>query len=78
MTPLTKIGKRLDNIVRYVLDNHPQDKWILSNIVPTLLNSNFFTSLPDCFAILLNYFYTLYINKLTPPFKKNYKNVERG
>ena len=39
MTPLTKIGKRLDNIVRYLLDNHPQDKWILSNIVPLFLEA---------------------------------------
>jgi len=39
MTPLTKVGKRLDNITRYVLDNHPQDKWVLSNIVPMFLEA---------------------------------------
>jgi hypothetical protein len=37
MTPLTKVGKRLDNITRYMLDNNPQDKWVLSNIVPMFL-----------------------------------------
>jgi hypothetical protein len=37
MTPLTKIGKRLDNITRYILDTNPQDKWVLSNIVPMFL-----------------------------------------
>jgi hypothetical protein len=37
MTPLTKVGKRLDNITRYMLDNNPQDKWILSNIIPMFL-----------------------------------------
>jgi hypothetical protein len=37
MTPLTKIGKRLDNITRYILDTNPQDKWVLSNIVPMSL-----------------------------------------
>ena len=39
MTPLTKVGKRLDNITRYILDNNPQDKWILSNIVPMFLEA---------------------------------------
>jgi len=33
MTPLTKVGRRLDNIVRYILDEYPQDKWVLSNTV---------------------------------------------
>lgn len=37
MTPLTKVGKRLDNITRYILDSNPQDKWILSNVVPMFL-----------------------------------------
>jgi hypothetical protein len=37
MTPLTKVGKRLDNITRYILDNNPQDKWVLSNIIPMFL-----------------------------------------
>jgi hypothetical protein len=37
MTPLTKVGKRLDNITRYILDKYPQDKWVLSNIVPIFL-----------------------------------------
>ena len=39
MTPLTKIGRRLDNISRYILDNYPQDKWVLSNIVPMFLEA---------------------------------------
>ena len=39
MTPLTKVGKRLDNITRYILDNNPQDKWVLSNIVPMFLEA---------------------------------------
>ena len=39
MTPLTKIGKRLDNITRYILDKYPQDKWVLSNIVPMFLEA---------------------------------------
>jgi hypothetical protein len=39
MTPLTKIGKRLDNITRYILDNNPQDKWVLSNVVPMFLEA---------------------------------------
>jgi hypothetical protein len=39
MTPLTKVGKRLDNITRYILDNYPQDKWVLSNIVPMFLEA---------------------------------------
>lgn len=39
MTPLTKVGKRLDNTTRYILDNHPQDKWVLSNIVPMFLEA---------------------------------------
>lgn len=39
MTPLTKVGKRLDNITRYMLDNNPQDKWVLSNIVPMFLEA---------------------------------------
>jgi hypothetical protein len=37
MIPLTKVGKRLDNITRYILDKYPQDKWVLSNIVPMFL-----------------------------------------
>ena len=39
MTPLTKIGKRLDNITRYILDKYPQNKWVLSNIVPMFLEA---------------------------------------
>ena len=39
MTSLTKVGKRLDNITRYILDNNPQDKWVLSNIVPMFLEA---------------------------------------
>jgi hypothetical protein len=39
MTPLTKVGKRLDNITRYMLDNNPQDKWVLSNIIPMFLEA---------------------------------------
>jgi hypothetical protein len=38
MTPLVKIGKRLDNISRYILDNYPNDKWILSNIIPMFVD----------------------------------------
>jgi hypothetical protein len=37
MTPLTKVGRRLDKITRHILDNHPQDKWVLSTIVPMFL-----------------------------------------
>jgi hypothetical protein len=37
MTPLTKVGKRLDNITRYILDKYPQDKWVLSTIIPMFL-----------------------------------------
>lgn len=39
MTPLTKVGKRLDNITRYILDNNPQDKWVLVNVVPMFLET---------------------------------------
>ena len=39
MTPLTKVGKRLDNVTRYILDSNPQDKWVLSNIVPMFLEA---------------------------------------
>ena len=39
MTPLVKVGRRLDNITRYVLDKTPQDKWVLSNIVPLFLEA---------------------------------------
>ena len=39
MTSLTKVGKRLDNITRFILDNNPQDKWVLSNIVPMFLEA---------------------------------------
>lgn len=39
MTSLTKVGKRLDNITRYMLDNNPQDKWVLSNIIPMFLEA---------------------------------------
>jgi hypothetical protein len=39
MTPLTKVGRRLDNIVRYILDEYPQDKWVLSNIVSMFLEA---------------------------------------
>jgi hypothetical protein len=39
MTPLTRVGKRLDNITRYILDSNPQDKWVLSNIVPMFLEA---------------------------------------
>ena len=39
MTLLTKVGKRLDNITRYILDNNPQDKWVLSNIIPMFLEA---------------------------------------
>jgi hypothetical protein len=39
MIPLTKVGKRLDNITRYILDNNPPDKWVLSNIVPMFLEA---------------------------------------
>jgi hypothetical protein len=37
MTSLTKVGKRLDNITRYILDKYPQDKWVLSTIIPMFL-----------------------------------------
>jgi hypothetical protein len=39
MTILTKTGRRLDNIVRYILDEYPQDKWVLSNIVSMFLEA---------------------------------------
>lgn len=39
MTPLIKIGKRLDNIVFYILNNHSEDKWVISNIVPMFLEA---------------------------------------
>ena len=39
MTPLTKVGKRLDNITRFILDNNPQDKWVLSNVIPMFLEA---------------------------------------
>jgi hypothetical protein len=39
MTLLTKVGKRLDNITRYILNNNPQDKWVLSNIIPMFLEA---------------------------------------
>ena len=37
MTPLIKIGKRLDNITRYILDNYPDDKWVVSTVVPMFI-----------------------------------------
>jgi hypothetical protein len=37
MTPLIKIGKRLDNITRYILDNYPDDKWVISTVVPMFI-----------------------------------------
>ena len=37
MNSLIKIGKRLDNIVDHISKNHPQDKWVLSNIIPMFL-----------------------------------------
>jgi hypothetical protein len=39
MNQLTKVGRRLDNITRYILNNNPQDKWVLSNIVPMFLEA---------------------------------------
>ena len=39
MNSLTKVGKRLDNITRFILDSNPQDKWVLSNIVPMFLEA---------------------------------------
>ena len=39
MTPLIKIGKRLDNIVFYILNDHSEDKWVISNIVPMFLEA---------------------------------------
>jgi hypothetical protein len=39
MSSLTSIGKRLDSIVRYILDNYPEDKWIISNVVPMFLEA---------------------------------------
>jgi hypothetical protein len=39
MTPLIKIGRRLDNIVNYILYTYPKDKWVLSNIVPMFLKA---------------------------------------
>ena len=39
MTSLTKVGKRLDNITRFILDNNPQDKWVLSNVIPMFLEA---------------------------------------
>jgi len=39
MTPLIKIGKRLDNTTRYILDNYPKDKWVISSIVPLFLQT---------------------------------------
>jgi len=38
VTPLTKIGRRLDNIVRYILDNYPNDKWVISTVVPMFID----------------------------------------
>jgi len=37
MTPLTKIGKRLDNVVLYITNKHPEDKWVIFNIVAMFL-----------------------------------------
>lgn len=37
MTLLIKIGKRLDNITRYILDNYPDDKWVISTVVPMFI-----------------------------------------
>ena len=39
MSSLISIGKRLDNIVRYILDNYPEDKWVISNVVPMFLEA---------------------------------------
>jgi hypothetical protein len=39
MTLLTKVGKRLDNITRYILDDNSQDKWVLSNMIPMFLEA---------------------------------------
>jgi len=38
VTPLTKIGRRLDNIVHYILDNYPNDKWVISTVIPMFIN----------------------------------------
>ena len=37
MSSLVKIGKRLDNVVNHISKNYPQDKWVLSNIIPMFL-----------------------------------------
>ena len=37
MNSLIKIRKRLDNIVDHISKIHPQDKWVLSNIIPMFL-----------------------------------------
>ena len=39
MSSLISIGKRLDNIVRYILDNYPEDRWVISNVVPMFLEA---------------------------------------
>jgi hypothetical protein len=70
MTSLTKIGKRLDNIVRYVLDNHPQDKWILSNIVPLFLEAiKSSTSIQEEQLIIVQ------LNKLLDNFEFRYNQI---
>ena len=70
MTSLTKIGKRLDNIVRYVLDNHPQDKWILSNIVPLFLEAIKFSS-----SIQEEQLIIVQLNKLLDNFEFRYNQI---
>jgi hypothetical protein len=70
MTPLTKVGKRLDNITRYVLDNHPQDKWVLSNIVPMFLEAiKSSTSIQEEQLILSQ------LNKLLDNFEFRYNKI---
>jgi hypothetical protein len=73
MTPLTKVGKRLDNITRYILDNNPQDKWVLSNIVPMFLEAIKSSTTIQEEQIIISQ-----LNKLLDNFEFRYNQIFEG
>ena len=73
MTPLTKVGKRLDNITRYILNNNPQDKWILSNIVPMFLEAVKSSTTTQEEQLIISQ-----LNKLLDNFEFRYNQIFEG
>jgi hypothetical protein len=70
MTVLTKSGKRFDNILNFILKNHPQDKWVLSIIIPIFLEATKSTT-----TLLEEHLMIDKLNKLIDSYEFRYNQV---